>query len=198
MNKTADADHPIQNLLAVRWSPYVFSERPVPIADLRSLFEAARWAPSSYNEQPWRFIVGIRGQGDTHRRILECLVEANQQWAQHAPVLMLGTVVNRFVRNDNPNKAAHHDLGLAVGNLLHEATSRGLSVHQMIGLDPEAAREAFSIPMNAEALTALAIGYADTSGSGDPTLAERDAKVRERRPIADFVFGDRFGESADL
>lgn len=198
MKKTAAVDHPIQNLLAVRWSPYVFSERPVSDEDLRSLFEAARWAPSSYNEQPWRFVVGRRGQGDVHERILQCLVEPNQKWAQKAPVLALGTVVKEFVRNGNPNKAAVHDLGLAVGNLLVEATARGLHVHQMIGLDPEAARTAFSIPMNAEAVTAIAIGYADQTGSGDPALAERDAKTRERRPISDFVFGDRFGESAGL
>ena len=198
MRKTAAADHPIQNTLAVRWSPYVFSEQPVSEADLRSLFEAARWAPSSYNEQPWRFIVGRRGQGDVHQRILGCLVEANQKWAQKAPVLVLGTVVREFVRNGNANKAAEHDLGLAVGNLLLEATARSLHVHQMIGLDPEAARSAFSIPMNAEALTAIAIGHADRTGGGDPTLAERDTKPRDRRPISEFVFGDRFGESAKL
>ncbi len=198
MKKTAAADHPIQNLLAVRWSPYVFSEQPVPAADLRSLFEAARWAPSSYNEQPWRFILGQRGQGDVHGRILQCLAEPNQKWAQKAPVLVLGTVVREFVRNGHPNKAAQHDLGLAVGNLLVEATARALHVHQMIGLDAEAARRAFSIPMNAEALTAIAIGYADKTGAGDPALAERDAKPRERRSISEFVFGDRFGESAKL
>ncbi|HET7315194.1 nitroreductase family protein [Salinisphaera sp.] len=198
MIKTAAVDYPIQNLLAVRWSPYVFSERPVPAEDLRSLFEAARWAPSSYNEQPWRFIVGRRGQGDVHARILDCLTEPNQKWAQRAPVLALGIVVKEFIRNGNPNKAAVHDLGLAAGNLLVEATARGLHVHQMIGLDPEAARSAFSIPMNAEAITAIAIGYADKSGAGDPALAERDAGARERRPISEFVFGDRFGESAAL
>ncbi|AWN15104.1 nitroreductase family protein [Salinisphaera sp. LB1] len=198
MKKTADVDHPIRNLLAVRWSPYVFSEQPVPAADLRSLFEAARWAPSSYNEQPWRFIVGRRGQGDTHGRILECLAEPNRKWAYKAPVLVLGTVVREFVSNGNPNKAAEHDLGLAVGSLLVEATARGLRVHQMIGLDPDAARRAFSIPMNAEALTAIAIGYADKTGGDDPALAERDATPRERRPISEFVFGDRFGESAGL
>ncbi|KEZ77504.1 nitroreductase family protein [Salinisphaera hydrothermalis] len=198
MKKTAAVDHPIQNLLAVRWSPYVFSDRPVADEDLRSLFEAARWAPSSYNEQPWRFMLGRRGQGDVHERILHCLAEPNQRWARKAPVLALGTVVNEFERNGKPNKAAQHDLGLAVGNLLIEATARGLHVHQMIGLDPEAARSAFAIPMHAEALTAIAIGYADPSGAGDPELAERDAKARERRPVADFVFGNRFGESAGL
>lgn len=198
MHKIADVDHPIQNLLAVRWSPYVFSEAPVPVADLRCLFEAARWAPSSYNEQPWRFVLGMRGHGDVHQRILGCLAEPNQKWAQRAPVLVLGTVVREFVTSGNANKAAEHDLGLAVGNLLSEATARGLAVHQMIGLDPEAARSEFSIPMNAEALTALAIGYADKSGMGNPNLLARDSKPRERRPISDFVFGNRFGEGAGL
>lgn len=198
MNKIADVDHPIQNLLAVRWSPYVFSEQPVPAADLRSLFEAARWAPSSYNEQPWRFLLGVRGQGDIHQRIVECLTEANQKWASRVPVLAVGTVVSEFVSSGKPNRAAVHDLGLAMGNLLIEATARRLHVHQMIGLDPEVARSAFSIPMNAEAVTAIAIGYADNSGAGEPHLLERDRRERQRRPISDFVFGNRFGESAGL
>lgn len=198
MKKTAAVDHPIQNLLAVRWSPYVFSEQPVADADLESLFEAARWAPSSYNEQPWRYILGVRGRGDVYERILQCLAEPNQKWAHKAPVLALGTVVKEFVANGKPNKAAVHDLGLATGSLLVEATARGLHVHQMIGLDPEAARSAFSIPMNAEAMTAMAIGYADRTGGDDPALAERDNKARERRPVSDFVFGDRFGDGAGL
>lgn len=198
MSKNANTDYPIVNTLAVRWSPYAFSEKPVPSADLRALFEAARWAPSSYNEQPWRYLVGIKGQGDTHARILACLAEPNQAWARHAPVLAVGVVMQQFTANGKPNKAAEHDLGLASANLLVEATAHRLHVHQMIGLDPEAMRTAFAIPAEAAALTALAIGYADTSAQADPAFIERDSKPRSRRPIDEFVFGARFGESASL
>ena len=120
MSKNAETDAPIVNTLAVRWSPVAFSDEPVASADLKSLFEAARWAPSSYNEQPWRYIVGLKGEGETHRRILDCLAEGNQPWARNAPVLALGVVMRNFSANGKPNKAAPHDLGLATGNLVTE------------------------------------------------------------------------------
>jgi nitroreductase len=195
--KRASSNHPVGECIAARWSPYVFDPRPVPAAELCSLFEAARWAPSSYNEQPWRYVVARREEPEEHARLLSCLVEANRAWAQHAPVLALGIAVLRFARNGRPNRAAHHDLGLAAGNLLTEATLRGLSVHQMIGIDPERARELYAIPAEAEALTGIAIGYAgDPERAGEPKLAERDRTPRERRPLPAFVFAARFGEPA--
>jgi nitroreductase len=197
--KRARADHPVHELVARRWSPYVFADRPVAPDDLRSLFEAARWAPSSYNEQPWRYVVARREEPAAHARLLSCLVAANQAWAARAPVLALGIAVLRFERNGKPNKAAQHDLGLAAGGLLVEATARGLHVHQMIGIEPERARELYRIPAEAEALTALAIGYAgDPAAAGDPRLAERDRAPRARRALREFVFGARYGEAADL
>lgn len=198
MTKNAATDHPIHNTLAVRWSPYAFSDRRVTRSDLASLFEAARWAPSSYNEQPWRYIVGVKEQGDTHARILDCLVESNRAWAQNAPVLALGVVVRRFGLNGTPNKAAEHDLGLASANLVIEATTRRLHVHQMIGIEPEKARETFGVPEEAEVLTALAIGYRETSAQMNEALRARDTKPRERRPLGEFVFNGRFGEPAEL
>ena len=199
MSKTADTDHPIHNTLAVRWSPYVFSGQPVPAADLAAVFEAARWAASSYNEQPWRYIVGVKGRGLTHQRLLECLAEPNQAWARVAPVLAVGICMHNFISSGKPNRAAVHDLGAASTSLVIEATTRGLHVHQMIGIDPEAMRQAFSIPDEAEAYTALAIGYHDAvPGAGDQGLREREAKQRARRPLSEFVFSDRFGKTADL
>lgn len=198
MSKNAATDHPIHNTLAVRWSPYAFSDRPVPLRDLASIFEAARWAPSSYNEQPWRYIVGIKGEGDTHQRIHDCLAEGNRAWAQNAPVLALGIVMRTFVKNGKPNKAAEHDLGLASANLVTEATTRKLHVHQMIGLDPEAARKTFGLPEETEALTALAIGYREVSAHMNEALIERDSKPRSRRPLEEFVFTERFGNPAGL
>ncbi len=199
MAKTALTDHAIHNTLAVRWSPYSFSNQPVARADLAALFEAARWAPSSYNEQPWRYIVGMAdadGDDDTHDRILKVLAEPNQAWARHVPVLALGVVTHEFAASGQTNKAAIHDLGLASGNLVVEATTRGLSVHQMIGLDAAAAAKSFDVPDGSEVLTALAIGYADRGPSADPEFRKRDSKPRSRNSIGEFVFSGRYGQSA--
>jgi nitroreductase len=157
--KKAITDHPIQAVLAERWSPYAFDSRPVSENDLRSLFEAARWAASSYNEQPWSYIVATKDDPDEFARVLSCLVEVNQAWANAAPVLALGVVSKKFSRNGHDNRVAAHDLGLASGNLLVEATVRGIYVHQMAGILPEKAREVYQIPQDTEAWTALAIGY---------------------------------------
>ena len=118
MNKTANTNHPIHSLLVERWSPYAFADKDVSEADLRSLFEAARWAPSSYNEQPWSYVVATRQQKEEFERLLSCLVEANKGWGRHVPVLALGITRHAFTRNGKPNAAAEHDLGLAAGNLL--------------------------------------------------------------------------------
>ena len=191
-DKHATPDHPIQDVLATRWSPYVFADRPVSDADLRSLFEAARWAASSYNEQPWRYIVATRENPEEFQRLLSCLVEPNQGWAKAAPVLALGVVRQSFMRNDKPNRAAVHDLGLAAGNLLVEATARGLSVHQMIGVEPEKARTVYGIPEAFEAWTALAIGYRGDPATAPAGLGDRDRSPRQRKPLGEFVFGGRW------
>ena len=196
--KKAVTDYPILPILAERWSPYGFEERPVSEADLRSLFEAARWAASSYNEQPWNYLVATRDNSSEFARLLSCLVEANQAWAKAAPVLVLGIVSLRFSRNNQDNRAAVHDLGLAAGNLLAEATARGLSVHQMIGILPDKARELYQIPEHFEAWTALAIGYkADPSKLPD-ALRERDMAPRQRKPLNKFVFTGGWGRPRPL
>ncbi len=197
MSKRADHDHPIHELIAGRWSPYSFTDRPIERADLLALFEAARWAPSSYNEQPWRFVVARRDDRGFDE-ILSCLVEANQAWAKHAAALAIGVVSRRFARNDKPNAAAEHDLGLAVANLSVEATARGIAVHQMIGILPDRAREQFAIPQDHDALTGLALGYAGARPDLPDPLLQRDDAPRARRPLPEFVFGARFGEPAPL
>lgn len=197
-DKAALPDHPIHALLAERWSPYAFADRPVPEDDLRSLFEAARWAPSSYNEQPWSFIVATREEPDEFQKLLSCLVEANQLWAGSAPVLALGVVSLQFARNAKPNRAAVHDLGLAAGNLSLEATARGLSVHQMIGILPDRTRELYGIPEGYEAWTALAIGFKGDPDSLPDILKERDLSPRRRKPLSEFVFGGKWATPAAL
>src|SRR4051812_5734054 len=141
--KHARPDHPIHELLSKRWSPYAFAGRAVTDDDLRSLFEAARWAASSYNEQPWTYIVATKPNSEDFDRLLSCLVEGNQAWAAAAPVLALGCTSLNFALNGKPNAAAVHDLGLASASLTLEATARGLSVHQMIGILPDRARELY-------------------------------------------------------
>jgi nitroreductase len=196
--KKATTDFPIHELLAERWSPYAFDDRLVPEADLRSLFEAARWAPSSYNEQPWRYLVATKDDPEQFQRVLACLVEANQVWAKAAPVLALGVVSLRFALNAKDNRAAVHDLGLAAGNLVLEATARGLMVHQMIGILPDKARALYGIPEGFEAWTALAIGYrGDPARLPDP-LRERDLAPRRRKPLSEFIFSGTWGHPAPL
>ena len=196
--KHAVTDHPILELLRRRWSPYAFADRDVSADDLRALFEAARWAPSSYNEQPWSYLVALRSNAEAFERLLSCLVEANQVWARRAPLLALGILKETFALDGRPNPAARHDLGLAAGSLLAEATARGLAVHQMIGILPERARELYAIPEDWAALTALAIGYVGDPASLPEALRERDLAPRARKPLADFVFGGRWGETSGL
>jgi nitroreductase len=194
--KTASPNYPIQAFIAERWSPYAFENRPVPEADLRSLFEAVRWAPSSYNEQPWRYIIASQNDSEQFQQLLSCLVDGNQLWARNAPVLALGIVSLRFELNGKDNRAAVHDLGLAAGNLLFEATARGLFVHQMIGIHPEKAREIYGIPTGFEAWTALAIGYKTHPTDLPDPLKERDLAPRQRKRLHEFVFSDKWENPA--
>jgi nitroreductase len=198
METRAATDHPVQDLITRRWSPYAFADRPVSRDDLLSLFEAARWAPSSYNEQPWSYIVATWEDPAEFARLLSCLVEGNQAWAKAAPVLALGCTSLNFTRNGQPNAACQHDLGLASGNLVLEATARGLVVHQMIGIVPERARELYQIPPEVRPLTGLAIGYAGDPAALPENLRQRDAARRPRKPLTAFVFGGRWGAVAPL
>ena len=196
--KKAQADHPIHKLLSERWSQYGFADKPVAEADLLSLFEAARWAASSYNEQPWTYIVALKENTREFGRLLSCLGEANQAWAKTAPVLVLGVVSLRFAKNNKDNRAAVHDLGLASANLSVEATSRGLSVHQMIGILPDNARAVYQIPEHYEAWTALAIGYKADPAKLPDTLKERDLAPRQRKPLSEFVFTGQWKQPSPL
>jgi nitroreductase len=196
--KEATPEHPILELLAKRWSPYGFADRPVSRTDLQSLFEAARWAPSSYNEQPWSYIVATRDNPTEFARVLSCLVEGNQGWAKSVPVLALGCTSLNFSKNGKPNAAAIHDLGLASANLYVEAAARGLYVHQMIGILPDKAREVFNIPAGVQAVTALAIGYAADPKTLPEPIKQRDTTPRSRKRLAEFVFSGEWGSSSNL
>ena len=196
--KQATPDHPIHELLTKRWSPYAFADRAVADNDLRALFEAARWAASSYNEQPWRYLVATKADPAEFGRLLSCLVEGNQAWAGAAPVLALGCTSLNFALNGKPNAAAVHDLGLASASLTLEATARGLFVHQMIGIVPDKARQVYRIPEGYQPLTGLAIGYAADPAALPEKLRERDLAPRTRRELKEFVFGAEWGTASDL
>jgi nitroreductase len=191
-------DHPVHELIAARWSPYAFADRPVPKHDLLALFEAARWAPSSYNEQPWSYLVATKEDPEEYGRLLSCLVAGNQTWAKAAPVLALGCTRLNFARNGQPNAAALHDLGLASATLVVEATARGLAVHQMIGILPDRARELYQVPEGVQPLTGLAIGYVGDPAALPENLRARDAARRPRKPLAEFVFAGRWGRGSPL
>ena len=194
MNKRAETEYPVQELIAKRWSPRAMQERPVPHETLLSLLEAARWAPSCFNAQPWSFLVATQDQGEEFERMAGCLVEGNRGWARRAPVLMLTVTRLTFEHNGKPNRHAWHDIGLAVGNLSLEATARGLFLHQMAGIDRDKARETYGIPEGHEAVTGIAIGYRADPEVLPDALRERELMPRSRKPLADFTFTGKWGE----
>jgi nitroreductase len=198
MDKPAPAVHTIHEHIQKRWSPRAFSEKPVPADVLRSLFEAARWAPSSNNEQPWAFLVATREDHEAHARMLSTLVEFNQTWARHAPVLAIAVSELNFARTGKPNRNAFYDTGAAIANLSLEATSRGLFVHQMAGFDPRKVIELFEVPSGWEPIAAFVIGYpGDASSLPDP-LREREVAPRERKSLESFVMGGHWGRPASF
>src|SRR4030095_1138708 len=160
--KHAEASHDILDVIRERWSRRAFAPaRDVPIADLNGFFEAARWAPSSFNEQPWRFVVAARArEADVFAAILETLDAFNRGWAQHAPVLVVVAVRATMSRTGRPNQSAWYDAGQAVGFLTLQATSVGLAIRQMEGFDRAAAAGVCQVPSEFEPVVIMAIGYA--------------------------------------
>ena len=173
----------IHELLLKRFSPRSFEDRSVPKETIRTLVEAARWAPSSFNEQPWRFMVATKDDPPEFEKLLACLTPKNQEWAKNAPVLMLSVAKATFSRNDKPNRHAFHDVGLAVSQLIVQATSMGLYVHQMAGFSGEQARETFGIPDGFDPVAAIAIGYS----------AQEPPSSRSRRPQDEIAYAGKWG-----
>jgi nitroreductase len=170
-----------------RWSPRAFANRDVSATDLKAIFEAGRWAPSSFNEQPWRFFVGHRNS-ETYNKILDALVPFNQDWAKNAPVLILGVAKTRFSHNDSPNNYAAHDLGAAMALMALQATALGLSAHQMAGFDWVKARESFEIPEAYTMGSVMAVGYqGELADLGDKFQAQEQSP-RSRKPLSEIVF----------
>lgn len=198
MDKPADAQYPVHDLINRRWSPRAFSEQPVDRTTLLSLFEAARWAPSSSNEQPWRFVVATRDDPTAYDRLLACLAEGNRRWAYRAPVLILSVASMNFEDEAKPNRHALHDTGLATENLLLQATALGLAAHPMAGFDVEQARAEYKIPAGHEPVAMIAVGYPGDAAVLPDRLRERELKPRSRRPISEFVFADQWSRISPL
>jgi nitroreductase len=198
MHKPAPSHHPINELIASRWSPRAFAGKDVEPAVLRSLFEAARWAPSCSNEQPWAYLVATKDDKEQFAKMLGILVETNQKWAKYAPMLALAIVELAFAKNGAPNRNAPYDVGAANALLTIEATSRGLAVHQMAGYDNEKARQAFSIPAGWDPIAVLAVGYPGEAESLPQPYQDRERLPRVRKPIAEFVMSGQWGHTAEF
>jgi nitroreductase len=196
MAKVTQADHPVHELILKRWSPRAFSEKSVPDEVLQSLFEAARWSPSSNNEQPWAFLVATKDDPETYAKELSTLVEFNQAWAKSAPVLVISVSRMAFAKNGTPNRNAFYDTGAAVAHLTSEATARGLYVHQMAGFDPKKAKETFGIPEGWEPISAFTIGYLGDPETLSDALRERELAPSTRKPLAEFVMSGKWGQVA--
>jgi nitroreductase len=187
-------DHPVHDLIRERWSPRAFSSRPVEREKLHSLFEAARWASSAANQQPWQFIFATKENEEDHARLASILFERNAVWAQQAPVLILA--VAKLYETPGKESVSYYDTGLAVGNLVTQAVELGLSTHQMGGFDPEKARELLNIPEGYNPITMIAVGYSDNPEILPDHLREREVAPRTRKPLADFVFEGGWNQPA--
>lgn len=185
--KHAPAIEGVLPAILERWSPRAFADRDVSPADLKKVFEAARWAPSSYNEQPWRFLVGVRGS-TTFDKIGSALMPFNQAWALNAPVLILGVAKTKFSHNDTANNYAIFDLGAASSFITLQAAALGLATHQMAGFDKAKAREVFSIPDLYEVGSTMALGYqGEPSTLANEQLITGEVAPRTRKPVSELV-----------
>jgi nitroreductase len=195
LKKPAETLRDVHPLIRDRWSPRAMDAgRPVSRDDLISVLEAGRWAASSNNVQPWRFIVATSDRPEAHAKALDGFIVRNQRWAKLAPVLII--VLARKVNDEGAaNGAAHYDTGAAVAQMVLQATALGLSVHQAGGIEKDKIRAAYQVPDDTDILVALALGYqADASVLPDD-LADREKAPRARKSLSDIVYTDTYGET---
>ena len=198
MEKPADTRHPINELIARRWSPRAFVDKAVEPETLARLFEAARWASSSFNEQPWKFVVATRQDPEAHGALADCLVEGNRIWAVAAPVLIMSIAKLNFAHKERPNRHAYFDLGQAVATMLVQATDLGLVAHQMAGFDADKARASLKIPDDHDPVAAMALGYPAAAAQLPDDVQERENAPRSRNDLEDFLFAGTFGNAMPL
>jgi nitroreductase len=197
MQKEAITSVPINEFAAKRWSPRAFLDKRVEAEKLTALFEAARWAASGGNVQPWRFILGIKPD-DTWKRIFEALNPGNQVWNEKMPVLIVA-LGERYSGQDHADSTVfQYDTGQAVANLCIEAIHQGLFAHQMGGFSIEKIHASFGVPENYMAITTIAVGYIGDPDTLPEKLKNRELQERVRKPLKETVFSGTFGTSSDL
>ncbi|MBI9033487.1 MAG: nitroreductase family protein [Bacteroidales bacterium] len=196
MNKDANSRYNLTPLLKQRWSPRAFSNQMVEKEKIQALFEAARWTPSSSNQQPWRFIIGFKGD-PTYEKIMDSLVEFNQLWAQTAPVLIVS--IGKLTNNKGEhNNSSCYDVGQAVAHMTVQATSMGLYVHQMGGFSADSILQSFEIPEQHMVQTLFTVGYIGDPEVLHPNLKKMEYAQRDRIDFDEFVFSGTFGQKSDL
>jgi nitroreductase len=198
VEKLADTLPSVHDLIRARWSPRAFSEREVSDADLKTIFEAARWAASSYNEQPWRFLVARKSDRAAYDKILNILVPFNQMWAISAPVLFIMAAKRTFSHDHAPNLYGVHDSGAALAQAFLQATALGLHAHGMAGFDRDRARTELGIPDDYDLGAAVALGYLGSPDQLPAQLRETELTPRTRKPLNEIVFGAEFGRPLQL
>lgn len=196
--KLANNQYPIHDLLKQRWSPLAFADQMVEPEKLRSVLEGARWAASSYNEQPWSFIIATKENPVEFERLLSCLAEGNQEWAKNAPVLMISVAKLYFERNGVENRHAFHDVGAAVADLSTQATAQELFLHQMAGFDVPLTRQTYNIPEGYEPVAAIALGYLGDAQTLSEKLQQRELAARTRKPLESFVFSGSWNQASPI
>ena len=196
--KLAPALEGVHELIRHRWSPRAFSGQTVTSQQLRVLLDAARWSASSYNEQPWRFIVTTKADSVAYDKMLSILVERNQLWAKNAPVLMLTVGKTTFSPSGQPNRHGLHDTGIALATLMLQATSMGLYVHAMAGFDRDKARVAFAIPDDFEPAAAVAIGHLGDAHTLAAQFRDAELAPRQRKPLDEIVYSVEWGKAANI
>ncbi len=188
----ANTDHPVSEIIAKRWSARAFSTRPVEFSKLLSILEAARWAPSSRNEQPWRYIVFTNDNPEMLIKAQSVLKEIND-YAKRAPILICAITKKTYSENGNPNRLHFHDLGAANENMFLEAFNQGLIMHEMGGFDVQKARDIFSVPEDYEVGIMIAIGYQDTYHVLPERLRQKAFTPRVRKPLSEIIFIEEIG-----
>ena len=191
MNGNGRSELRIQQMLKDRYSPRAFSDRDVTDVELELVLEAARWASSSHNEQPWRFLVTRKDQ-DGHAALLDSLWSMNRSWADKAPILILNMVQRNLAYNDEENYFARHDLGGALAQLTAQATSMGMGLHQLAGFHSDQARQAFQIPEALDVVSVLALGFPGNADMLEEPYRGRELKRTHRRPLKDLVYLGRY------
>jgi nitroreductase len=188
----ANTDHPVSEIIAKRWSARAFSTRPVEFSKLLSILEAARWAPSSRNEQPWRYIVFTSDNSEMLKKAQSVLKEIND-YAKRAPILICALTKKTYSENGNPNRLHFHDLGAANENMFLETFNQGLIMHEMGGFDVQKARDIFNVPEDYEVGIMIAIGYQDTYHVLPERLRHKAFTPRIRKPLSEIVFIEEMG-----